>query len=404
MAGAVQEKQQTYRIPKLIFRIVIFTLIFLPIISTVIWMFTPTREINLLILDKTVLNKKGNEHRSFNWVMKHHKYTMPGGEFHIVKRDYIGFFPLKDYQYYVDDLEKYTMDQIDSITWDLDAIYFTDTYGIYENEWFAESEDLEHSKLIYGGLTQRDAYMMLKMKEKDKLVLSEFNLIATPTGWRARKMIEDGFGINWTGWTGRYFVSLDTTVNPEIPKWVINLYQEQYQKGWPFKKSGIVFVHVTDKIVILENEYELDLEIPIIITPPLIAERFGVAQYMRYPFWFDITLAKGDSAVLSTYNIYTNEKGDSVLRANGIPKVFPAVIGYPDRHRFYYFCGDYADNPISFWAVRFAGIEYLSVFLYDNRDLSDRRKFFWNFYHPMIKTILDSYYEEKRSLGLLYVE
>lgn len=405
MAGsATKDNSSKYNLKRLLLRAFLLIFLFLPVLSFLIWFFTPIKELNILILDKTVLNTKGDEHRSFNWVMKHHKFTKVDKDFHIIKKDYHGFFPLKDYKYYLDDLDQYTDEQIDSITWDLDAVYFTDTYGIYENEWFDESESLEHSKLIYGGLSEKDAKVMLKMKEKDKLVLSEFNLFATPTAYQNRRMIEKAFGMNWSGWTGRYFASLDTNINPEIPPWVIDLYKNQYGHGWPFRNSGIVFVHVSDTIVVLEDEYELNYEIPIIITPPLIAERLNVSQYMRYPFWFDITTAVSDTAVLATYNIYSNERGDSLLRRFRIPKVFPAVIGYPDRHRFYYFAGDFADNPISFWAVRFAGIEYLSVFLYNNKDLADRRKFFWNYYVPMMRTILTEYHAEMSQKGLLFVE
>lgn len=404
MAQQSDKQIKGIKLRRLILRWLLIIFITLPIISLAWWyVVKDTKPLNLLILDKTVLNTEGNEHRSFNWILEHLKYAKPDGNFYEIESDYKGFFPLDSFKYYLNDLDQYSYDQLDSMTWDLDMVYYTDCYGIYTNEWHAHSESTEHSPLIYGGMSMKDFQVLKHMKDKDKLIISEFNLIATPTPYRVRRATENEFGMEWSGWTGRYFGSLDTLVNPEIPHWIVRLYTEQYGP-WKFTKSGIVFVHVSERIVILENEEELDHEIPIINTPPHIAEKFGVVDYVRYPFWFDITYAKEDTAIMATYRIYPNEKGDSILALNRIPKEFPAIISRPDKHRFYYFAGDFADNPISYWAVRSSGIEYFDVFLYNNQEFTDRRKFFWRYYEPLMSTILNEYYEEMRSRDLLFAD
>jgi hypothetical protein len=233
---------------------------------------------------------------------------------------------------------------------------------------------------------------MEKMHERQKLILTEFNTIASPTSGGVRKKIEDEFGVRWSGWVGRYFFSLDTTKNPELPHWVVRLYKEQYGGDWPFKDAGIVFVHESERIVILEKEIDLEHEVPIINTDKYYQEFFGVAEYIRYPFWFDISYIEYDDMVVSYYKIHTNDRGDSILAANRIPKEFPAVLGDHIINRFYYFAGDFADNPIPLTAVYSRGIEYIDFFLYNNRDLSDRKKFFWRYYRPMMQKIMDDYY------------
>ncbi|UTW60944.1 hypothetical protein KFE98_13025 [bacterium SCSIO 12741] len=364
----------------------------LPVISIVVWYFSPEYPINILVIDKTVLTEEGNEHRSFNWILKHHKFVKPSNEFYEVS-DYLGFFPLDSDQYYISDLELMEPETLDSLADTLDMMYYTDSYGVYSNEWYHYREVSDHVKLIYGRTSEQDYQLLERMHERQKLIMMEFNTIASPTNYKIRKKIEDEFGILWSGWIGRYFFSLDTNKNKELPRWIIRLYLEQNEGDWPYKDAGIVMVHESDKIVILEKENDLIHEVPIINTDVYYREFFDVPQYIRYPFWFDISYLQYDDLVVSTFKIHTNHRGDSILKANKIPKEFPAVLGDHIINRFYYFAGDFADNPIPFTAVYSRGIENLDFFLYNNRDLSDRKKFFWRYYRPMVSKIMHDYYK-----------
>lgn len=376
---------------KWIVGVLVLILVSLPVISIVVWVVSPKQPINLLIVDKTVLTPDGNEHKSFNWILKHHKYVKPDYSFYEIE-DYRGFFPLDSEKFYIDDLDLYKDAQLDSLADTLDMVYFTDTYGIYYNEWYRHKDLSEHSEMVYGRTSENDYKLMEKMHERQKLVLTEFNTIASPTSNPVRDKIENEFGIKWSGWVGRYMFSLDTTKNPELPRWVIKLHKEQYDGTWPYKKSGIIFVHESERIVVLENELDLDFEVPIINTDLYYQEFFGVQEYIRYPFWFDISHIEYDDLVVSYYKIHTNHRGDSILECNNIPKEFPAVLGDHIINRFYYFAGDFADNPIAMTAVYSRGIEYIDFFLYNNRDLSDRKKFFWKYYRPMMQKIMSDYY------------
>jgi hypothetical protein len=61
------------------------------------------------------------------------------------------------------------------------------------------------------------------MKEKNKLIITEFNMLAPPTKAVFRKQAELLFGLNWTGWLGCYFVNLDTSKTPGVPPWLVRL-------------------------------------------------------------------------------------------------------------------------------------------------------------------------------------
>ena len=378
-------------IKKFILGILILIVISLPVVSIVIWYISPTYPINIMIVDKTVVSPEANEHKSFNWVLKHHKYVKPDYSYYELD-DYLGFFPLDSEKFYINDLDLFKDEQLDSIADTLDMIYFTDTYGVYYNEWYRHKNLTEHSEIIYGRTSKNDYQLMEKMHERQKLVLTEFNTIASPTNVGVRKKVENEFGVKWSGWVGRYMYSLDTTKNLELPHWVVKLYKEQYNNTWPFKESGIIFVHESERIVIIEKGVDLDHEVPIINTDKYYQEFFDLPEYMRYPFWFDISFIEYDDMVISYYKIHANDRGDSILECNNIPSEFPAVLVDHIINRFFYFAGDFADNPIPFTAVYSRGIENTDFFFYDNKDYSDRKKFFWRYYRPLIQKIMSDYY------------
>lgn len=218
-------------------------------------------------------------------------------------------------------------------------------------------------------------------------------MLASPTSRQVRRKIERLFDIEWSGWTCRYFHTLDTLKNPELPQWVVRLYKQQHNNQWNFTKSGLVFVHENTTLEILENETHLEKEVAYLNTGTFGQEKYGLTERVHYPFWLDITdTVSNTNRVVSYYSIHTNQKGDSILNAHRIPKEFPAVIEHTDTYLFHYFAGDFADNPIHYnTTVYFQGIQWFDFMMY-NDDVSKREIFFWTFYYPMIKTIFFEYH------------
>lgn len=402
-------------------RIILLTILLIlltPFWMWLAWLLSEPRPLNVFILDKTVLTRSCDEHRSLNWVLINEKFVKPDGGLYVTDQDYYGFFPLDYEQYTIKDLQKYTREQLTALSERYDALYYTDIYGIYYNDWYADRTDttagqderilnifrnlfgkkasLERSPLIYGGLHREDYELLEMMKEKNKLVMAEFNLLASPSSGNLRQKVEKLFNIRWAKWTGRYFTSLDTNKNKELPNWVIDLYTQQHNNTWPFKNSGIVLVHEDETIAILEDGTHLEEEVPYIHSFAEAQEEYSIPDKVIYPFWFDITYAAGKD-ILSYYEIGTNAKGDSILRRHGIPKRFPAAIAHKGDYRFYYFAGDFCDNPIQInYMARLKGIKGLRYMMYDKSDKSDRNRFFWLYYNRITSKALNDYYEEVR--------
>lgn len=361
-----------------------------------------TRELRVLVLDKTVLKTSGQEHLSFNWILNQEKFGNKKLELYNSDKDYFGFFPDDEGNYEIVDFNDYSKYEVDSLADNYDMVYYADLYGIYRAEWYETYPQIapkdyeiipatERSSLIYGGMTRKELNLLKAMKEQKKLIITEFNIIASPTSYRIRHDFEKEFGVTWSRWVGRYFESLDTTKNKELPRWLKNNYLIQNDSTWPFTKSGIVFVRNDDRIIILENETQLETETPIIYTPKLQQEIFGLPADIKYPFWFDICYTEDPAMLISYYKIHTNHVGDSTLKANGIPATFPAVIRGVEDYPYYYFAGDFADNPISMSLSKFKHSQLVSSFTYSS-SVQERNSFFWNFYRPLMTTILNDYY------------
>lgn len=339
-----------------------------------------------------MLTTRADEHRSLNWVLTHEKWFKPDGSNYEISDDYYGFFPVSRPEYVVKDLTVFKVSELDSIANTLDAVYYTDCYGIYQNEWVYDRDINERSRIVYGGMVNEDYTLMQNMYQNRKLILSEYNIIASPTSLDVRRKTERLMGIDFTGWTGRYYHSLDTSRNPDIPRWMRRLHERFYGRKFVYDDvPGLVLIHESNRIVVLQNEADLEHEVPVIHTPLETQEAFNLPEYLRYPFWFDITLAQDEKDVYSSYKLHTTERGDSILQRHGIPKEFPAVIGDRDEGLHYYFCGDFSDNPIPFGLSYFKGVEIFKELFYNNRDFLDRKKFFWEYYRPLIDHIVTDY-------------
>ncbi len=367
-----------------------------PLWMRIAWEFSSQRKLNLLIVDKTVLNTNSYKHRSINWILDHEKYTKPNGNYYDINSDYFGFFPQDDEKYLVNDFEKFNDPEVDSISNIYDLAYFADTYGVLGNEWYRHRDINDNSENIYGGLSEKDLLLMRKMKEKKKPVIAEFNTIGYPTPNDVRRDFQNMWKIEWSGWMARYIASLDTVNNPDLPKWIIGAYKKEHNGVWNFKSEGMLFINQSGKVLVLEKGRELNDAIPKIYTEKKYQEQYDVPAVMIYPYWIDIIVNKSDSnQIVSKYVLGTRPEGEAILTANGIPKIFPAVIHRDRDYNFYYFCGDFADNPTKFRFAKLSGISGLKFLMYNAVDVTDRNRFFWEFYFPMMQTIFNSSYSHK---------
>jgi len=366
------------------FGLVILSLL---ILSVVLWYFQGDKPFNIYILDKTVSDKRRSEHKSFNWVLNYEHYTNKDHKRLSYKKDYYGFFPLntkeKGKDYKIRSLRLY---EVLSISDDLDMAYYTDTYGVTYQDWYKRPPDKYHAPLIYGGLNQNDYLLLSEMRRKNKLIITEFNILGSPTSDLIRNKTETLFDFNWTGWTGSYYHSLLRS-NPDLPRWIIALYEQKYQANWDFRGEGILLIKEQGEIVILENKKHLLFPIPQIITNDYGQEAYKLPRSQNYQSLFDIISTGTTNKVVATYHIFSNNEGDTLLHKYQIPKVFPAIIEHLDNYKFYYFAGDFADRDILMISSFCKGIPILSNAFYWT-DSGSKKDFFWRFYFPLIHNIL----------------
>jgi len=369
---------------------IIPALIIFPIVMWLGWFFTPKKKLVVAIVDKTVLNTDAQEHTSLWWILNHNRFTKTATQSYKNSRDYFGFFPKDDEKFKLKGLERFSSEQLKQLSNDADLAYFTDTYGIYRNEWYSKKQNTERSNLIYGGMSNQDIEFLQDMKDKHKLIITEFNTIGSPTNADNRNKFEKMFGMHWTGWTARYFDTFDTLRNKELPRWLINNYKKQHGQKWPFHKAGLAFVSNDDQVVVLEDSTHLKDPVPHIISFGYGQKTLGLPEKMKYPFWFDvITPSLSINHAISRFDISLNAAGTAELKKYNIPTTFPAIIMHKDKdYQFYYFSGDFCDNPIGMGTSYFKGINMFRWMFYNSDDPDERKSFFWTFYRPMITTIL----------------
>lgn len=369
--------------------ILILAILLLPLWMWLAWLFTPKKQLVMAIVDKTEITRAGQEHVSLSWVLNHERYTKTPSKSYKVSDDYFGFFPDKNEKYRLKGLERFTEQQLEQLSQDCEVAYFTDTYGVYNNEWFSGKASTERSGILYGGMSRQDIRFLQKMKEKKKLVITEFNTIGSPTDSATRQEFESLFGLQWSGWIGRYFASLDTAINKELPHWLIHNYIAQHNGQWPFHQSGVAFVSNKDQVEILEEGRELSQSLPQIITTEAARKEYDLPGKIKYSFWFDIMRADTSiNQVVASFHIEANDAGKSLLAKYGLTPQFPAVIRHEgDDYRFYYFCADFCDNPVGLTTSYFKGISVFRSLFY-NSDPSERASFFWNYYRPLLTEIL----------------
>lgn len=377
---------------KIFFLTIVFILITLPFWGWVLWKLDSPKKMNVLVIDKTVLNLPAQEHISFFWILNNEKYVKWNSELYDPEFNYLGFYPRHQKKYFLNGLERRNNRTIDSLSGRLDVLYYTDTYGIYYNDWF-DKDVRNKSQKIYGGLEQKDLDLIKKATEKNKLIISEFNCIGSPTNINIRLQFEDLYKIKWTGWIGRYFDELDTNKNYELPRWFIKNYEAQYNK-WDFTGYGIIFVHESGNVAVLEGRRHLSTAIPFIRTQKLNQKSYHLPEIINYPFWFEINQSSRKNNIISTFNINSNRLGDSILIKNNILKVFPAVVERNIKNaRLYYFAADFADNPINYNYSKLKYVDKIKHITVNNKSQVNRTNFFYLYYLPLMRKILDDRYQ-----------
>ncbi|MER2071967.1 MAG: hypothetical protein ABS898_08630 [Psychrobacillus sp.] len=341
--------------------IAILCILLLPIM---LWFLEPNEKVSIAIIDKTVSDDSYREHLGLTWLLNHLKYSN-GDEAYDASSDYFGFTPnnKEKIRALPDDYSNY------------DVIYLADTYGVHEG-----------SSEAYGGLEQEEWNNILKrLNDRDKsLLIAEFNTFAYPTEPPVRESVENYLGLQWTGWTGRYFEDLDPTSNEEIPNWVIDSVED-----WSYAGEGFVLVNDKNDVIVLESDQHFgDKGIQVSFTKDGKA-KFDLEKSADYKYWFDIVVPQEGTKVLANYQWDLTEAGKSLLEEYSIPTEFAAVLAREQSNSSsYYFAGDFNDIakvPAFYQLKGLANIYKFAERFADNA-------FYWSTYAPMMKVILEDFH------------
>lgn len=376
--------------PLLIVVIILAVLLALPVINLLRWTFQTKKPMGIIIVDKTVPTLEREKHKSFNWIITNDRFVKKeNGKSFSYKKDYYGFVPTRPLKERKWDRNEYRLADLAVLPEEADALYITDTYGVFFNDWYQGINKSRRTRKLYGGLNNNDNLLIKEMKDRNKLVVLEYNCFDYPTAEYESFRIQERLNIKFSGWTGKYFSSLDTT-GPDFPIWMTAMYRQQYKKQWDYSKAGIVILNEKN-IIVLEEGTQLDKPLPMIVTDSSYCSRWNLPASVSFDQWFDI-IDPYDNTVISDFVIKTNSSGNELLNEFGLDNTFPAVIREPVEGKTYYFSGDFASTNIPVWTSRFVGIEKIKGLFY-SKDTEATGRFFWLYYKPLIKGIFNDYYE-----------
>ena len=347
-----------------------------------LWQVKGEKEMDLLIIDKTVPDTTYREHKGLMWLLNQQKYVHSGGKRYDLNKDYIGFVPKKD--------QTFRIKNIPSSTDRYDAVYIADTYGVYEEEFHNENVSGKRSSKLYGGLTDQDMDALKDMAMNDgKTLIAEFNSMAQPTEEETRKKFYSLFNLEWSGWIGRYFPELE---NSEVPQWVRDNYEKQYGDAYHFKGPGYVLVDENDRLVVLDKD-DIGKKGVIFSTTSQGEDLIGEKINVPYSYWFDIVEAINPDEVMANYTLSLSKSGKDTMKALNLPVSFPAVVhGQNRQYDTYYFSGDYADQPDVPDLYQTVGFSTWRKWT-ESSSPDNTSQFYWKAYTPLMTAILKNIQE-----------
>ena len=139
-----------------------------------------------------------DHHKSFSWILTNYRFVKKeSNSSYSYTKDYYGFFPqrpLRDKKWERND---YRLTDLIGLAEKNDALYFTDTYGVFFNDWFRGINKSRKSRKIYGGLNNNDFLLLKEMKDRNKLIIMEYNSFEYPTADFESVRTQEKLGISF---------------------------------------------------------------------------------------------------------------------------------------------------------------------------------------------------------------
>ncbi len=374
----------------LIIVVVLAAILILPVVNLLMWSVQTKKPLDIVVVDKTVPTFERLKHKSLFWAIKNNRFVKKDTKTsYSFRKDYYGFVPTHPEKSRLWDKNEYRLAELLDLADSVDVLYVADTYGVFTNDWYFGSVKTRRSRKLYGGLNNNDNILIMEMKNRNKLVILESNSFEFPTVAYEAQRIQGRLGIEYSGWMGKYFSSLDTTT-ADFPIWMTDMYRKQYKEPWTFTKEGVVFLSGKN-IIVLEQDNTLDSSMPFIYTDQVYLDQWGLSDHVPFDQWFEV-ISPLNNRVISNIKIETTSAGDLLLNEFGLSSTFPAVVQDPVNERTYYFAGDFTYYDVNPFTSMFKQMPLIDKFRYSTKDMSDTRRFFWLYYKPLIEGIFGDYY------------
>ena len=354
----------------------------------VIWHLLPRKELNVSVMDKTVLSySKDDEiikdnvyrkHRGFYWIMNQQKYVKPDGTNYDYKTDYFG--PMLDEEGDYDHSVEFN-----DATSKPDMVYLSDAYGL-GNDTFGHYNG---GTPLNGGISDDDMSYINFAYESGAPIIAEATLFSSPLSDSVRAQLISMLGVTPTKWIGRYIVDLEDFT--DVPDWAPPMYEQQEGVEWRFTGPGILLVSEDGKIIILEQNTDfISKDLLKIYINEDYKREFGGCDRCNFYNWFELIEPNYGVENIATLEFDLNATGMEKIREISKTPRFCAISrrqeeGYAPVYFFAGDCNDYV-NGERYGNFLFAN-EFFKFLSYDRQ--GDISNFFWRFYNPLIRKILN---------------
>lgn len=364
-----------------LFLIILIALIILLVSIFVFWFLKPSTNMYIALLDKTVpataadghsyLDNVDNiyrKHIGLNWILNYEKIKNPETKAdYDYKKDYYGYMVDENLNVQKDD-EK-VLSTFNEVP---DLLYLSDTYGT----------EITEDK----GITNDDMNSISLVHSMGGVVIGEQDIMITDTKTAISKQLQSLFGIEQTGWVGRYIYELSDLT--DVPYWAPPMYESKYGVEWRCSGSGILLVSGDGDIIVLEEktDFENDDLLKIYITEKY-KEEFGNHE-VNYYNWFELIKPTSGSQTIAEYEFNLNKTGMEKFEPVSKTPIFSAVVrNVSDKAPTYYFAGDFNDYVDDMKMNCFLGADLFYRLISFEHD-GDITHFYWDFFEPMMKQIL----------------
>jgi hypothetical protein len=366
--------------------IIVLIIIILPFFGYFLWIIQKDHALDLMIVNKSVIDDKSNEVRSVNWVLNYNKIVKSSKNSYDYTRDYYGFYPEPLYE--TEYIRSFKLEDIPVVSDLYDGVYFVDNEGV-KPEMVNDAIKTE-----YGGLNQNDYLLLKEMYEKGKLLIAEDNFFSEPTPDLVRFNTEQLLDVYSLHWKGKMFKNISLNkVQEKLGQQWIDAYEKYYNQTWRFDGPGLIIINEKQKrILVLPTDQYMMTEYPTISTDSDLAAFYNIPEDIDFDGWFQIVY-EGKNQVISWLDLHLNEQGVNLFKKTGLESKFPIVIALSHDHQ-YFISGDFSKQNVMLGCSK---SRVLSGSISGLCKIAGEKPgpFFHNYYVPFMSSVFQNYLKSK---------